>query len=282
MNVILSHYQIKPVLQTRRAGKTLVEISPDLGLSTTPAELTDDFLRLPAFPDVHLAWADAEKIVKNENACYVIQSDTMVKIQTFSELTQRAYSLYPTTSAPTMLIAGFPMHRIQGTDPHRAALAMVKTLAPITGNVLDTTTGLGYTAIAMAKTAYHITAIELDPAAQYIARQNPWSQALFDNPKIEQRIGDSFELVSAFDANTFDRILHDPPTLSLAGELYSQDFYRELYRVLKRGGRLFHYIGDPDSKFGASVTKGVMERLKYAGFGRITKRPEAFGVVANK
>ncbi len=282
MTILLSHYQVKPILQAGRAGKTSVEISPDLGLSTTPTGLTTDGLRFPAFPDIFLTWRDAEKIVRNENACYTLTGSTLEKIQTFSELTQRAYSLYPTASAPTMLIAGFPMHRIQDTDPHSAALAMVKTLVPNTGTILDTTTGLGYTAIALAQTAQRVLAIELDPAAQYIAHHNPWSRDLFNNPKIEQHIGDSFELVPALEPNTFDRILHDPPTMSLAGDLYSQEFYHALFRVLKRGGKLFHYIGDPDSKFGASVTRGVMERLKYAGFARITKRPEAFGVLATK
>jgi predicted methyltransferase len=134
----------------------------------------------------------------------------------------------------------------------------------------------------MSRTAQHVITIELDPAAQEIARQNPWSRELFNNPKIEQHIGDSFEIVPTFHDNSFDRILHDPPTMSLAGDLYSLEFYEELYRLLKRGGKLFHYIGDPESKFGAGITRGVVERLKQAGFSRITKRAEAFGVLAQK
>jgi uncharacterized protein len=282
MNVILSHYQIRPVLQAKRAGKTEVEISLDLGISTSRSEITPEFLLFPDFPSSHITWDDAEKIMRNENACYVLQNNTIEKIQTFSEFTNRAYSLYPTASAPTMLVAGFPMHRIKDSDPHRDTLSKVKTLAPFTGNVLDTATGLGYTAIEAAKTAHHVITIEIDPAAQEIARQNPWSRDLFDNPKIEQRIGDGFEIVPTFADNSFDRILHDPPTMSLAGDLYSLEFYRELYRVLKRGGKLFHYIGDPESKFGANITRGVSERLKHAGFKRVESKPQAFGVVGVK
>jgi predicted methyltransferase len=70
--------------------------------------------------------------------------------------------------------------------------------------------------------------------------------------------------------------------MALAGELYGLGFYQELYRVLKRGGRLFHYIGDPESHSGAKVTRGVMDRLQRAGFGRVERRPAAFGVVAFK
>jgi predicted methyltransferase len=75
------------------------------------------------------------------------------------------------------------------------------------GQVLDTATGLGYTAIEAAKTAAHVTTIELDPTALEVARCNPWSQALFDNPKIMQRIGDSFDVAETLPmlARTFPR-----------------------------------------------------------------------------
>jgi predicted methyltransferase len=69
---------------------------------------------------------------------------------------------------------------------------------------------------------------------------------------------------------------------NLAGHLYGADFYRELYRVLDKRGRLFHYIANPDSKSGATITRGVMRRLEEVGFQRVTRRPEAFGVIAFK
>ncbi len=77
-------------------------------------------------------------------------------------------------------------------------------------------------------------------------------------------------------------VIHDPPMFKLAGHLYSQAFYQGLYRVLKRNGRLFHYVGDPDSRSGRNITRGVMKRLGEAGFSRVTGRPRAFGVVAVK
>jgi hypothetical protein len=80
----------------------------------------------------------------------------------------------------------------------------------------------------------------------------------------------------------FSRIIHDPPTFSLAGELYSGAFYRELFRVLAKDGRLFHYLGDPNSRTGARVAKGAVRRLQEAGFARVRPCPEAFAVVAYK
>lgn len=266
-------------MEAWRAGKTTVEISTDLGLSVSSGVLGKEDITFDG--GQVLTRHDAEKILRNENACYLFQDGRLQKIQTFSELTNRAYSLYPTPSAPTMLVAGFPMHRIKDIDPYRAAQLMVKTLSP-SGAVLDTATGLGYTAIQMSASAHHIITIELDPAAQDIARQNPWSRALFQTPNIQQRIGDSFEIVPTFHAEAFDAILHDPPTMALAGDLYSQEFYAELARVLRRGGKLFHYIGDPASKLGATMTRGVVQRLRGAGFKLVKPSPRAFGVLAIK
>jgi predicted methyltransferase len=280
MSIVLSHFQITPLLQAWRAGASDAETSLDLNLSQTRVLL--DAAGIQFSDELRLSWSDAEKIARDENSCFTLDRAGLDKIKTFSEMTNRAYSLYPTRSAPAMLVAGFPMHRIQDSDPQRASLAMIKTLAPITGNALDTATGLGYTALEMAKTARHVITIELDPAAQAMCRANPWSRALFDHPKIEQRIGDAFEIVPTFAANSFDAILHDPPTMALAGELYSLEFYERLRRVLRPNGKLFHYIGDPLSKFGAGATRGVLERLKQAGFKRFKTAPQAFGVTAYK
>jgi uncharacterized protein len=229
-----------------------------------------------------LGWHSIEKISKTEVNCYVMEDDTIRPIQVFSEYTNRVCSLMPTKGAPSMLIAGFVMHRIKDIDPMQDTLRKIAAISPIVGRVLDTATGLGYTAIESAKTADEVVTIELDPGAQAIARLNPWSQALFNTPKIRQIMGDAYEVVQTFEDGSFSRIIHDPPTFSLAGELYSGAFYQQLFRVLKRGGRLFHYIGDPNSKASGGVTKGALKRLQEAGFARVVRKPEAYGVVAYK
>jgi predicted methyltransferase len=84
------------------------------------------------------------------------------------------------------------------------------------------------------------------------------------------------------ETGSFTAVLHDPPAVNLAGELYAESFYAEALRVLGRGGRFFHYIGDPNSASGARTTKGVVKRLQSAGFARVVPKPEAFGVLAVK
>jgi predicted methyltransferase len=278
--IVLSYIQAESILQARKAGQEAVAVSLDLGLTTAEVAIEPTGVR---FLDGQLlVWEDVEAISETPRSCFVIKDNRPHKIQVFSEATNRLYSLMPTTGAPTMLVSGIPMHRIKGTDPHRDTLQKVKTIAPVVGRVLDTATGLGYTAIEAAKTAEHIVTIELDPAALEVAQLNPWSQALFENPKITQLIGDSFEEVQRFEDETFVRVIHDPPAFSLAGDLYSGEFYRQLFRVLHPRGRLFHYVGDLNSKSGRTVAKGATRRLQEAGFSRVVRRPRAFGLVAYK
>lgn len=278
--IILSYVQTEPLLAAYKKGLQSVEISPDLGLSTVTVQITADGVLFPSGELVN--WHNIEKIKKASSNCFMVVDEGIKSIQVFSEDTNRVCSLLPTRRTPSMLIAGFTMHRIVDTDPMEDTLKKIATLTPITGRVLDTATGLGYTAIEAAKTAEQVITIELDPGAQRIAQLNPWSQALFDNPKIRQVMGDAFEVVPTFADESFSRIVHDPPVFSLAGDLYSGVFYRQLFRVLKRGGRLFHYIGDLNSKSSGTVTRGVLKRLQEAGFARVVRRPEAYGVVAYK
>lgn len=278
--IVLSYVQVEPLLKARQQGQTSIEVSPDLGLTTVNAKLTFEDVAFPSGES--LDWRSVEKISKSEVNCFILEDSTIKPIQVFSEYTNRVCSLMPTRGAPSMLIAGFVMHRIKDIDPMQDTRRKIAAISPIVGRVLDTATGLGYTAIEASKTADEVITIELDPGVQEIARLNPWSQALFHNPKIYQLMGDAYEVVQTFEDESFSRIIHDPPTFSLAGELYSGAFYQQLFRVLKRGGRLFHYIGDPKSKASGGITKGALRRLHEAGFSRVVRRPEAYGAVAYK
>ncbi len=280
--IILSHIQVAPLLKLRGKQPDAV-LSPDLGLTTLSVTLDAFGVGFPG--GERLSWNNAERIADADVSCFALEDTSdgvgIRKIQAFSETTNRHCSLMPTMGAPTLLLAGFPMHRIKGIDPAGDTLNKIKAARP-SGVVLDTSMGLGYTAIQAAHTAEQVITVELDPTVVEIARQNPYSRELFSNPKIERRLGDSFDQVEAFDAEMFSCIIHDPPTIQLAGDLYSGAFYVELYRILKPRGRLFHYIGDLNSASVSRVVKGVVQRLGDAGFRSVTRHPEAFGVLAQK
>jgi uncharacterized protein len=284
--IVLSHYQTNQILNTRQQGIKEIEVSLDLGITMSQVQLEQTGVHFTN--GEFLSWNEIEYINDSGSSCFILnkkdssQDTHLQKIQFYSETTDRVYSLYPTSGAPTMLISGIPMHRIKDIDPYHDTLEKIKTIRPLLGQVLDTATGLGYTAIQAARTAAQVTTVELDPAALQVAHLNPWSQGLFNNPKITQVIADSFDAVIRFTNGAFSRIIHDPPAFSLAGDLYSGDFYIELYRILSNGGKLFHYIGDPQSKSGRSTTASVIRRLQQVGFREVERTPRAFGVVATR
>jgi predicted methyltransferase len=278
--IVLSHYQAELMQAAHERGAASVSVSLDLGITQEEVKLDEPGVYLHG--SQFLSWEGVSVIVDSRSSCFVVENGEVRAIQFYSEATQRLYSLYPTSGAPTMLVSGIPMHRIKDTDPHQDTLEKMRAIKPIVGQVLDTATGLGYTAIQAAPSAEHVTTIELDPAVLEVCRLNPWSQELFDHPRITQVIGDSFDVVAEMEAGRFTRVIHDPPVFSLAGDLYSGEFYLQLYRVMRNRALLFHYVGDPESKSGRNITAGVIRRLEQAGFRQVRRAPRAFGVVALK
>ena len=99
---------------------------------------------------------------------------------------------------------------------------------------------------------------------------NPWSP----DPDAPEHLGrlelahaDVSQAIADVPDASIDAVLHDPPRFGIAGELYSQAFYDQLARVLRRGGRLFHYTGSPNRlTSGRDVPGEVAKRLEKAGF----------------
>lgn len=183
----------------------------------------------------------------------------------------------------TLEIDGVRMHQTARRTPLEGAREMAGLLEIRRGEkVLDVCTGLGYAAIEEARQGALVTTIEVDEKVLQLARQNPLSKELFGNEKIGLIVGDAFEEILGFESEEFDAVLHDPPRFSLAGELYSQAFYLQLFRVLKKEGRLFHYTGKPGEKSGKNYRKGIKQRLAQAGFQKIEWQEEARGFTAKK
>ncbi len=221
-----------------------------------------------------------ERIARDEGSVYFVKDGKVYKAAIAGE---HFYKLVPTIP-PTIEINGIRMHRTKGVNPLQDTRNKVNTVKPREGEtVLDTCMGLGYTAIETSKRGAYVMTIEKDPNVIELARINPWSRELFTGGKIQVIQGDAFEVVKKFKDWSFDVIIHDPPRFSLAGQLYSEEFYRDLFRILKPGGRLFHYVGNPGKRYrGKDLQKGVMERLRRAGFVGVKRVEEALGVVARK
>ncbi|MDF1520570.1 MAG: hypothetical protein P1P73_08830 [Brevefilum sp.] len=275
--IILSHFQTQALVGKR--VPSVIPLSTDLGLSSVQVERTSSGWRLPNGEII--SFAQIQIINDDKNSCFLFIDEQLHKVEAFSEMTYRYYSLMPTEKAPTMLISGIPMHRIKNTTPDKDTTQKIRALGKPYGTILDASTGLGYTAIQAAKTADKVITVEFDPTVIDICKVNPWSRPLFTDPKIHKVIGDSAALAEVFRDGTFNAIIHDPPTFQIAGDLYAKSLYQTFYRILKEKGRMFHYIGNPDSRSGATVGRGVVARLEAVGFS-VKPKGSAFGVLAKK
>ena len=181
--------------------------------------------------------------------------------------------LVPTEwGTPTFEIDGIKMLASARISPWADAERKVNLIRPRGKIILDTCGGLGYfAACCIEGRCAHVYSYEKNRDVIWLRSLNPWSPDNLEscaaggiltltNADITERIGEHAN-------ESVDAILHDPPRFGIAGELYSQDFYDQLARVLKRGGKMFHYTGMPNKKSsGRDLPNEVAARLRHAGF----------------
>jgi len=271
-------HKVPPII-TPDTAKTLLEgktrVSLDLGLTETTVNPTKTGWPLPGGETV-----DGEtlrKISEKENSAYFVESGDVFQVAVAGK---HFYKLVPTGRAPTLEIDGVRMHRTSGTTPDQDTGTKLDVLGLDRGRVLDTCTGLGYTAIESARRgAELVVTVELEPQVVRIALMNPWSAPLFTGEDIHKVIGDTYTVASVLPESFFDYVIHDPPRHDHAGHLYGLDYYRRLHRLMAPGGRMFHYTGEPRSRYrGVNLQRGVSRRLREAGFTSTRYHPEVMGV----
>ena len=172
---------------------------------------------------------------------------------------------------PTFEIDGIKMLPTAKVSPFEDARTKVGLVEPRGRRVLDTCGGLGYFAAGCLEAgAAGIVSFEKSEDVLWLRTLNPWSpdpDAPEHGGRLQLRQGDVSQEIERLPDAGFNAILHDPPRFGIAGELYSQAFYDQLARVLRKGGRLFHYTGSPNRlTSGRDVPREVSRRLEKAGF----------------
>ena len=252
----------------------------DLNKTDKKERITIDRDRgIAKFPEGEISFDILKKIAKDEGHIYFIKDGEVFK----AAISNNGYYKLVPTIPPTIEINGIRMHRTKDINPYEDTLNKINAVKVKKGEkVLDTCMGLGYTAIEAYRRGAEVITIEKNPNVLELAKINPYSEELFKGG-IKIILGDAYDVIKTFKDEEFDVVIHDPPRFSLAGHLYSEEFYKEIFRVLKPGGRLFHYVGNPGKKYrGKDLQKGVMERLRKVGFINVKRVEEALGVVAVK
>jgi predicted methyltransferase len=256
--------------KARRAGATELSCSLDLDRSTTSVTLDASgwTWRGQQYPFL-------EKC--KERTIYYWREGEFTPVSRYSS---SLIKLVPTQwGAPTFEIDGIKMLPSEKVSPYLDAQAKVGLIEPRGKVVLDTCGGLGYFAAwCLDGGAARIVSFEKNPDVIWLRSLNPWSPQA--GGALALTNADVSEKIAELEDACVDAILHDPPRFGIAGELYSQSFYDQLARVLKRGGRMFHYTGTPNKlTTGRDVPNEVATRLQRSG---LKTRLHGDGVLASK
>ncbi len=254
---LLTARVLQQLLFARSAGATHLDCSMDLERSQKSVDLTDQGW---TWQDHQYPYPDHLK----DRTIYHWSGDAFEAVSRFSG---SLIKLVPTDwGTPTFEIDGIKMLVSAQVSPWIDAERKVALIAPAGKVVLDTCGGLGYFAAwCLEGGARQILSFEKNPDVVWLRSLNPWSPVAEGALTLTQ--GDVTQHIGGLGDGSVDAVLHDPPRFGIAGELYSLVFYKELARVLRRGGRLFHYTGTPNRlTSGRDVPNEVAGRLREAGF----------------
>jgi uncharacterized protein len=246
----------------QEGGQASLRLSLDLGRSDT--EVTVDGAGF-VHAGRHYPWPSALK----DRTIYLFSGGEWLPLQRYAG---SLIKLVPTDwGTPTFEIDGIKMLVSARLSPWEDARRKVALVQPRGKRVLDCCGGLGYFAArCLAEGAAHILSFEKNPDVLWLREHNPWSPdpaSAEAGGRLQLVQGDVAKEIVALPTDSVDAVLHDPPRFGIAGELYALDFYQQLARVLRPGGRLFHYTGAPNRKTsGRDVPKEVAARLGRAGF----------------
>ncbi|MFT4047788.1 MAG: SAM-dependent methyltransferase, partial [Solimonas sp.] len=258
------------IAAAREAGRPTLECSLDLGRTVSTVALDAG------------GWTHEGRVYPLPEVCKdrTIYHWTGDAFEPAARYTHALIKLVPTEwGAPTFEIDGIKMLPTARVSPYEDARRKVALVQPAGKIVLDTCGGLGYFADCCAQAgARQILSFEKSADVIWLRTLNPWSPDHAAPGALTLTHGDVAAHVGRIADASVDAILHDPPRFGIAGELYSQAFYDQLARVLKPGGRMFHYTGTPNRLTSRrDVPREVAARLERAGFAT---RLDGDGIVA--
>lgn len=259
---LLTRPLAEALLAARAAGAAEWHCSLDLGRSTGTATLAPE----------QWEWRDRPYPYPEGLKDRTIHYWDGAGFAPISRFSGALIKLVPTEwGAPTFEIDGIKMLPTQKESPFEDARRKVALVEPRGKAVLDTCGGLGYfAACCLEAGAARIQSFEKNADVLWLRTLNPWSpdpDAPASGGRLQLAHADVALAIAQLPDASVDVLLHDPPRFGIAGELYSQAFYDQLARVLRHGGRLFHYTGSPNRlTSGRDVPREVARRLEKAGF----------------
>jgi uncharacterized protein len=270
MGPLLTLEVVEQMGNARRAGRTNVVCSLDLGCS----------MAMVMCDASGWTWEGRQFPYPDRCKDRTIYYWTGQAFAPVARYTKSLIKLVPTVwGPPTFEVDGIKMLPTARVSPYADAQRKVSLIEPNGKAILDTCGGLGYFAAwCIQGGAAQVLSYETSADVMWLRGLNPWSPEPVGVLKLI--LADVTTQIAALAERSFDAILHDPPRFGIAGDLYSQVFYDQLARVLRRRGRLFHYVGTPNKLTSQrDVPQEVASRLVQAGF---TVRFNGDGVLATR
>src|SRR3989338_7800534 len=102
--MIISAHQANQLLEANKKSLKETDISLDLNKTLSKVKIqNNEFI----FPENQvLNESQLKKPIKDNNVCFLVRDNSLVKIHLFSDKTNKFYKLVPTKDAPTIEISG--------------------------------------------------------------------------------------------------------------------------------------------------------------------------------
>ncbi len=252
---------VREISEAMAAGHAFVELSLDLNLSKNRFAIRGNCLVLDNSLEIDIK--ELAPVASSRQKVFVLGRDGLSPIEIRAD---GYYKLVPTDTVPTLEINGIKMHRSKDIDPLVDAREKTKLVVKPQDHVLDTCSGLGYSAVfALKAGARQVVSTEKSLPVIQIRCRNPWLMGNGNAPTDSTRVGlsqvslspvglsqsdsariewvhaDITRYIPTLDDLSFDAVIHDPPRFNSAtGELYGKSFYTQLFPVMKPVSPLFH------------------------------------------
>ncbi len=194
-------------------------------------------------------------------AIYLYKDDRLIRLSVFHN---HYFSLVMVNNYPILEIDGIRMHVFYYKSPFKYAQAVVKHMNISKKDyVLETCFGQGYITRLLRT---NVVAYEKNKGVLEIAKLNPYSSYLFNKENVHIVNEDIFNLKQY----GFTKIIHDPPSIRVAPELYSPEFYKLLFKHSAKHTLLYHYIGNTYKKRFNTFKERIIENLFKSGWRLLT------------
>jgi len=265
----VKYYLTKELAHFIKRHKGWINVSFDLGMEENIYSAEELKAKLP-LDEIKGEWV-------------YIYDDQTRSLERLALFTDHLYRVRVINGFPILEIDGVRMNLLKEVNPVEYARRVVEGLKVRRGmDVLECCMGLGYITAELVRRGARVWAVEKRREVVELSRATPWFSHLHSHERVKvvNKPIEEFVEEAREEGLRFHRIVHDPPSPRMAGELYSRKLYRAYRDVVREKGMLYHYSGLPGQQRGWDEVERTARRLEEAGWRVVRKDRLLKGVFA--